>query len=41
MLFNRRHNGLASAVVRVGRRLLLDEAAVERWLESRREVGAA
>jgi hypothetical protein len=36
-LFRRRENGLDRAVVRVGRRLLIDAAAFERWLDDQRE----
>lgn len=39
-LFNRRQNGLDRAVVRVGRRLLIDAAAFERWLDEHRERAA-
>jgi len=39
-LHRRRETGLDAAVVRVGRRLLLDLDAVERWLADQRE-GAA
>lgn len=40
LLFNRRKNGLDAAVVRLGRKLLLDEEQFFQWLESRgREAG--
>lgn len=40
LLFNRKKNGLDVAVVRLGRRLLLDEEQFFQWLESRgREAG--
>ena len=39
-LFNREQNGLDRAVVRVGRRLLIDEAEFVAWLRSQREVAA-
>ena len=39
-LFNRHQNGLDRAVVRVGRRLLIDVAEFERWLDEQREVAA-
>lgn len=40
LLFNRKKNGLDVAVVRLGRRLLLDEGQFFQWLESRgREAG--
>jgi len=42
ILFNRATNGFDGCVVRVGRKLLLDEAAVFAWLERHgREGGAA
>ncbi len=37
-LFNRRDNGLNSAVVKVGRRIYLDLGCVESWLAAQREV---
>lgn len=37
-LFNRERNGLSVAVVRVGRKLLVDESAWLRWLDSQRET---
>lgn len=36
MLFNSERNGLESAVVRVGRRVLVDADAFGRWLECQR-----
>jgi hypothetical protein len=36
-LFNRKQNGLDRAVVRIGRRLLLDEVEFVAWLRSQRE----
>ena len=39
-LFNREQNGLDRAVVRVGRRLLIDEAEFIAWLRSQREATA-
>lgn len=40
LLFNRKKNGLDAAVVRLGRKLLLDEEQFFQWLESRgREAG--
>ena len=36
LLFNRETNGLASAVVQLGRKLLIDEAAFVAWLRSRK-----
>jgi len=40
LLFNREQNGLSRAVIRVGRRLLIDERAFLDWLHSRRERAA-
>ncbi len=37
-VFNSKHNGLDCAIVRVGRRVLIDEAEFSRWLESKRAV---
>jgi hypothetical protein len=36
LLFHSRANGLEACVVRLGRKLLIDEAAFVNWLESRR-----
>lgn len=41
LLRNREKNGLNSAVLRVGRRLLIDEQAFIKWIESHREAPAA
>jgi hypothetical protein len=41
LLFNRAQNGLDTAVVRVGRRILLDVDAYDRWLLSGRERAEA
>ena len=38
LLFNRESNGLAAAVVQLGRRVLIDEAAFIAWLREHREV---
>lgn len=38
LLFHRDTNGLSSAVIKLGRRLLIDEDAFFEWLE-RQEVG--
>jgi hypothetical protein len=38
LLFNRAHNGLAAAVVQLGRRVLIDEAAFVAWLRRHREA---
>lgn len=35
-VFNAKHNGLDKAIVRVGRRVLIDELEFSRWLESKR-----
>lgn len=37
MLFHSRTNGLEACVVRLGRKLLIDEAAFVRWLSTYRE----
>ncbi len=37
-LFNRKRNGLDRAVVRVGRRLLIDEVEFVAWLKDHRET---
>ena len=34
LLFNREHNGLNSAVVQLGRKVLIDEQAFIAWLRS-------
>lgn len=36
LLFNREHNGLAIAVVQIGRKVLIDEQAFVTWLRSRK-----
>lgn len=36
MLFNRRTNGLDSAVIQIGRKILIDETAFVAWLRSHR-----
>lgn len=38
LLFNRAENGLAVAVVRVGRRTFIDLDAYDRWLAAQREA---
>jgi len=35
-VFNSKSNGLDKAIVRVGRRVLIDEAEFSRWLEQKR-----
>lgn len=39
-IFNERHNGMADhgVVVRIGRRVYMDVAAFDRWVESQQEV---
>lgn len=37
-VFNSKRNGLDSAIVRVGRRVLIDEQAFSHWLEQQRGV---
>ncbi len=39
MLFNRATNGLDAAVVQLGRRVLIDEAAFVAWLRDHRQSG--
>ena len=41
MLRNRHQSGLDCAVVKVHRKLFIDKAAFEAWLESHREVSTA
>ncbi len=38
LLFNRATNGLDAAVVQLGRRVLIDEAAFVAWLREHREA---
>jgi hypothetical protein len=38
LVFNARHNGLDAAIVRVGRRVLIDVQKLDAWLEARREA---
>ena len=40
LLFNRASNGLDAAVVQLGRRVLIDEAAFVAWLRDHRQVAA-
>ncbi len=40
MLFNRAQNGLNAAVVKLGKKILIDEEAYDRWEDSHREVAA-
>lgn len=39
-VFNSKHNGLDKAIVRVGRRVLIDELEFSKWLEQKRETVA-
>lgn len=41
MMFNRSKNGLDAAVVRIGRKVLIDEPAFIAWLRSQSERAAA
>ena len=41
LLFNREHNGFNTCVVRVGRKVLIDEAEFVAWLRAQRERKAA
>jgi len=41
MLFNREQNGFNRCVVRVGRRVLIDEVELVAWLRDQREAKAA
>lgn len=36
-VFNAKSNGLDKAIVRIGRRVLVDELEFNRWLESKRD----
>jgi hypothetical protein len=40
-LFNAKANGLASAIVRIGRRVLIDEEKFVAWLEQHRQEPSA
>lgn len=40
MLFDRAQNGLNAAVVKLGKKILIDEEAYDRWEDSHREVAA-
>jgi len=40
LIFNAKQNGFGRCIVRVGRRVILDEAAFLAWLRSCREVAA-
>jgi hypothetical protein len=42
-IFNERHNGMAEhgVVVRIGRRVYLDAAAFDRWVDAQQEVRGA
>ena len=38
LVFNARQNGLDAAIIRVGRRVLIDLQKLDAWLEARREA---
>jgi hypothetical protein len=38
LVFNARQNGLDAAIVRIGRRVLIDVQKLDAWLEARREA---
>ena len=38
LLFNREHNGFNRCVVRVGRRVLIDDSELVAWLRDQREA---
>jgi len=38
LVFNARQNGFDAAIVRVGRRVLIDVQKLDAWLEARREA---
>ncbi len=40
LIFNSKENGLESALVRVGRRVLIDQVRFNAWLESQRSAAA-
>jgi hypothetical protein len=40
LVFNARQNGLDTAIVRIGRRVLIDAHKLDVWLEVRRESGS-
>ncbi|MDR3386220.1 MAG: DNA-binding protein [Rudaea sp.] len=40
LLFNRANNGLDAAVIQLGRRVLIDEAAFVAWLRDHRQAAA-
>lgn len=40
-VFHAKSNGLDRAIVRVGRRVLIDEIEFSRWLESKRQAPVA
>jgi hypothetical protein len=41
LLFNRQHNGFSRCVVRIGRKVLIDEVEFVAWLRSQRETRSA
>lgn len=38
LLFHRDDNGLSKAIVKIGRRVLIDKEEFEKWLENQRET---
>ena len=38
LIFNSKENGLSKCIVRIGRRVLIDERAFFRWTEAHREA---
>ena len=38
LLFNRAQNGLNKAVVKIGKKVLIDEESFDKWVEEHREV---
>lgn len=41
LIFNAKDNGFAKCVVRVGRRVLIDEREFEKWLDAHRQVSVS
>jgi hypothetical protein len=38
MLFNRSQNGLNAAVIKIGKKILIDETKFDKWVDKHREV---
>jgi hypothetical protein len=38
LIFNAEENGFSSAIVRVGRRVLIDLEELDRWIDARRQA---